>query len=532
MANRSRYERLLEGGGVAPFPGWALIRVSGADAERFLQSQVTSNLRGLRSGTAQLSALLDISGRLRAFFFIACRHRDFLLLIPEGLRAPTVEALQRYVVADDVGMDFLEAGPMRVWLGPLGLAAARDIPTEQRLLLTIYGLRGAVTWGRGSSGLDPVDEETLEALRILSGLPRWGVEADEGGLINETPLVATALSFEKGCFLGQETVVKVRSGRGPSYAAMLLRTGDKDSERRTRVGGEFRVEDRRAGRVLSCAEWDGSSWLWVQLFRDFRVPGRELECRFANGGVVRGRVESFPRVGPPALADDVARLQRLAAECYAAGDERGAIGLLETAIDLDPGFSDAYESLGVILGRAGRSDEAVELMKSFLKAQPESVLGHANLSRLYAEKGMIEEAETERALAAATAMSGRRKPEKSVAASADAAAGDRAGEGREAIYRQVLEVHPDDALANLELGKLLLERGRLREAADRLDLAVAADPKMSAAYLALGRARLELGEELEAARILGEGIGVATRNGDTSTAASLQQHLASLRPAG
>ncbi len=436
-----------------------------------------------------------------------------------------MQALRSNIVADDVTVEPQDAGPMQLWLGPLGVAAARELPSQRRLELAIYGLCGAVSWGPESSSLEPVEDCTLETLRVLSGLPRWGVEAGEGRLINETPLVRTALSFHKGCFLGQETVVKVASHRGPARAAMLLQAAGTVRGMEPLLGRDLEVAGRRAGRVLSCANWDGSSWLWVELARDHRAPGRELECRFADGTAVRGRVEQLPLLVPPAPAEDAARLQRLAAERYAAGEVGLAVRLLETAIDIDPEFPDAYESLAVILGRAGRRGEAIALLESFLGARPESVLGHATLSRLYAEEGMIEEAEAERARAAAAAMGGGSAREQDKVP--DGGAGRGAGD-RELLYRRVLELDPDDPLANLELGTLYLARGRPAEAADLLGRALGADPGIPAAYLALGRARLELGEAAEAAKVFSEGLGVAVSRGDAAAAASLEEQLRAL----
>ncbi len=87
---------------------------------------------------------------------------------------------------------------------------------------------------------------------MLSGLPLWGVEAAQGQLIHETVSLEPAVSMSKGCFLGQETVAKVASGRGAARAPVLLEIVTGDAVDVAGITGEFAAEDReRAGAVVS-----------------------------------------------------------------------------------------------------------------------------------------------------------------------------------------------------------------------------------------------------------------------------------------
>ncbi|MBI1821915.1 MAG: tetratricopeptide repeat protein [Nitrospirae bacterium] len=76
-----------------------------------------------------------------------------------------------------------------------------------------------------------------------------------------------------------------------------------------------------------------------------------------------------------------------------------AIGNLEKAIEIDPGFANGLEALGEMYQRAQRLDDAIRVLQRFCEIAPDEVMGHTNLSRLYQKKGMIKEAEDEQAKA-------------------------------------------------------------------------------------------------------------------------------------
>jgi len=192
-----------------------------------------------------------------------------------------------------------------------------------------------------------------------------------------------------------------------------------------------------------------------------------------------------------------------------------------------PSFADAYESLGVIHGRRGDLERAIELMHGLLEVDPESVMAHTNLSQYHGRLGHIEQAEEEKRLAAVAGMRQKRRdrePDDETRARGEAVeTGDRR---REEMLRRVLEVDPGDAFANLGLGELLLGRDRPEEAVAHLERALDSDPRSSAAYLALGRALAALGQRGQAAAVWAQGVGVAASRGDVAVANTLQSLLA------
>ena len=525
--NPSASEGLLFEGAQFSLAGWTLIEVGGRDRERFLHSQLTSDINGLALGASQMTALLDRTGRLQVFGFLLKRESRIELLVPDAPARAAVEALEAHVISDDVSFSFPGLPEPRLALGAEAVRLLGHRSSNQVFPVEAWASRGFVTWGESGLDLPEMEASDLENLRVLSGLPRWGVEVDAGTPIHETTLMRTAVSADKGCYLGQETVAKVASGRGAARAPVLLEILDEESHPRSLVGQRFAAESgERAGEVLAVAGCGKSTYLEASVVRVLRVAGREIECRFEDDSAVLVRVHETPLLSAPDPEDWARRLTARATAAFAEDREEAAMTLFERAIAVCPQHPDAYESLGVILGRHKRYEEAVDLMIRLLGVDPSSVMAHTNLSLYYNQLGRIEDAEREAAEAMRAKMRNDtvgRDHEDAARRSSETAAADR--KRRAEIFHQVLELDPDDAIGNFGLGELLAEEGRYDEAVGHLERALAADPRYSAALLALGRAH-EGADDLAAAReTYRRGVDVAAARGDLATANKMQERL-------
>lgn len=511
--------------------GWGRVRVRGPHAERFLHSQVTSDVKRLAAGECRLSALLDRTGRLRAMFLLARFDDGFELLTPPGLQSVTADALSGNVIADDVEIELGDGAELRLAVGPAVLTRAVTGGDRQRRTRTdAFGAPGVIAWDQRPFELPQAGDAELETLMVAAGVPRWGRDAAAGQLVNETSLVDTAVSFSKGCFLGQETVAKVRSNRGAVRhpVALVELTGETDPA--ALVGQSFGVGQRAAaGTVLAAIEWQGAPVLTASLHRELRVEDRRLELRLDGGGSVSAKVRSLPLLRPETPAALADRLYHRGVEHFQADRENDALELLERAVAVDPGHADAYEVLGVIHGRAERYDVAVDWMRRLLEVDPDSVMAHTNLSLYHMRCGRIDEAEEEARQAALAGMR-RRQDDEARREAERQAAEQRAADAarRETMFRQVLQLDPDDALGNFGLGELLVERGQHAAAREHLARALEADPRYSAALLALGRAEVGLGDTDAARETLSRGLEVATAKGDLATANKMQELLTRL----
>jgi tetratricopeptide (TPR) repeat protein len=203
--------------------------------------------------------------------------------------------------------------------------------------------------------------------------------------------------------------------------------------------------------------------------------------------------------------------------------------LFKQAIDLNPVFADAYESLGVMLGRMERFSEAIEVMDQLSKVDPSSVLAHTNKSLFLMKLGKIPEAENEKSLATIKSFQ-KFGDEAKIKEKIDEEKKHLELEWakRENMYQQVIEIDADDTLANYGLGSIAVERKNWASAVSYLERVVKVDPQYSVAYLSLGKAYKGCGLIELAASTWKEGISIAAKKGDLMPANQMQSELQQL----
>jgi len=524
--------RLGEG---SPLGGWSLLVVDGVDRERFVQSQITADLPALDGSGAVVSALLDRSGLVQSYFLVHRKEEAVWLLVPDELVEVTRTRLSERIIGDQVTVRAEILPPRYLVLGPAAEAVAKVVPEHERVPVDLLAERGWVVWPSSGSGSmevgggwpDELEPELVESLRVLTGLPRWGVELGERTLVNQTTLIESAVSFTKGCFLGQETVAKVASGRGALEAPMLIEVEDGcDADPGGLADAVLTINGARCGRVLAWARWQGRLMLQAALRREHRVEGRTMSFEL-DGALLSGTVRQLPLLRPALPQVKAGELHERASAEYARNREDEAVRLLELALELDPGHADCHESLGVILGRRGDLEGAVELMHRLLEVAPGSVMAHTNLSLYLSQMGHIAEAEQERAEAARAAALKRQQAAATAEAEEQEHRRQRAElERREQMLTKVLELDGDDPMARLGLGELCVMSGRFDEARQHLERALQQDMGYSAAFLALGKAFEGLNDRDSARLVYTRGVEVAARKGDLRVAGQMQERLA------
>lgn len=201
----------------------AKLRLHGTDRVRFLNGQVTNDVRRLAGGGSLYACVVTAKGRLCADVFITA-GADFLQLDAEvELRESLAARLERYVISDDVeitdvsdGFGLLHlpggGGAVEGWAAPVELTAGAsrfgapgsDLSCETAALPAMKALLAGLGYREGST-------EEAERLRIIAGVPRWGAELDENTLPPEAGLESRAISYEKGCYVGQEVISRLKS---------------------------------------------------------------------------------------------------------------------------------------------------------------------------------------------------------------------------------------------------------------------------------------------------------------------------------
>ncbi|HNR31403.1 MAG TPA: tetratricopeptide repeat protein, partial [Candidatus Hydrogenedentes bacterium] len=385
-----------------------------------------------------------------------------------------------------------------------------------------------------------VGEAARDVLRIEAATPRYGLDLDVHSVIAETPLAQDAVSYTKGCYLGQEVVARLKAYGAPKFALMGLIVEDRNVSL-PGPGATLVVGGKRVG-VLRSAAFSPARDRWIALAsldRDHRAPGASLDLAARERGrpapettALRARVVALPFHTPPSRVEYAQSLYEQALERFQQDPEdrdQTAIHLLQNAVSLHPTYEDAYEALGVILHRQCRTEEAIRHMRTLAKLNPNAVMAHTNLSVFYVAKGMIREAEEEKALARQLEM----KSQLDARAARQTADRERArirreAEDRVAMFLEVLDIDPEDPVATLGLGGAYMQLEQYAEAAPFLETAVRVKKDYSAAYLKLGECRERLGDLAAAARVYRRGIEAASRKGDLMPLREMERRLAAI----
>ncbi len=197
-----------------------LVWAVGPDSVSYLQGVLSQDVESLIPGQVARSFLLDPRGRVHSVLWLL-RAADRVGIVGDanGIEE-TVAMLSRWMVRVDVELRGDERPAMDLWgeeylglAGPKGwseadgllVAELRPAPIRRRL---VVGLGRSELETRGAIRLAP---EVFDTFRVESGEPRMGFDIDQRTIPNQTGLVEEAVSFTKGCFLGQELVTRIDS---------------------------------------------------------------------------------------------------------------------------------------------------------------------------------------------------------------------------------------------------------------------------------------------------------------------------------
>lgn len=222
--------------------------LTGADRARFLHGQVTNNVKDLKAGQGCYAALVTAKGKLQSDLNVYCLADELLLDFEPGLSAGVAERFEKFIIADDVQVVDVEPhygllsvqGPKtaevvaKLGLGltvpekPLhftkitdatlgeiycmnharGLATGCNLFVPKGALAAVADklIAAAKEFGGRVCGW-----QALEMVRIEAGIPRFGVDMDETNLAPEAGIESRAISYSKGCYIGQEVIARIRT---------------------------------------------------------------------------------------------------------------------------------------------------------------------------------------------------------------------------------------------------------------------------------------------------------------------------------
>jgi tRNA-modifying protein YgfZ len=228
------------------------LRVAGADRLRYLNGQISNDVRRATEERAVHACVLSAKGKIQAEVFICSGGESFLIDSDAELREALATRLERYVIADDVQItdatdEFALLHLMRET--PPQISNGRVVAAER------FGSTGWDIWLPAAAGeaalhllkerVEFCDPDCAEVLRIERGIPRWGAELSEEILPPEVALEPSTIDYAKGCYIGQEVISRMKMsgqtskrlcGLKPTAAAAKLLPGSRlftnDEERR------------------------------------------------------------------------------------------------------------------------------------------------------------------------------------------------------------------------------------------------------------------------------------------------------------
>lgn len=235
-----------------------LFTLTGSDAERYLNSQVTTDIRRLSPAHSCLAALCTPKGKLCADLHIA-RHGDTFWIDAPSIIAGEVQArLDKYLVSDDAILENQSSNYTLVH----ALGSPALPPTAFQALSQRYGHTGYDFIYPAGSRLpaDPITRDALETLRIETGTPAWGREMGAHTLPPEMG-EERWISYTKGCYVGQETIARLKS-MGHVNQKLVGLAAEPDTP--TLSVGPVLVEGKPAGSISS-ATWSSHLQNWIAL---------------------------------------------------------------------------------------------------------------------------------------------------------------------------------------------------------------------------------------------------------------------------
>ncbi|MGA2346361.1 MAG: glycine cleavage T C-terminal barrel domain-containing protein [Candidatus Sulfotelmatobacter sp.] len=319
---QTEFAALRGGCGVFDLGFRAKIALTGGDRVRWLNGMVTNNIRDLSVGQGVYAFLLNPQGHILGDLFAYNRGESITVDTDCGQAEKILATFDHYIIMDDVEVANLSEQLTALGIsGPKTLdvltAAGFQIPDMQMQALQVK----SVTWQgaectlvRGedaervsyeiwiapdsvsrlwdallAAGALPVGSEALELHRIVSGIPRYGVDIRERDLPQETEQ-ARALNFNKGCYVGQEIVERIRS-RGAvhrKFTGFMVEGAAQIAAGTKIIAGEKEVGEITGAASLRVGVSDKTVALGY-IRREAGVPGREVTL-----GVVKATVVQLP----------------------------------------------------------------------------------------------------------------------------------------------------------------------------------------------------------------------------------------------
>lgn len=288
----TQYSAATQDAGVVHLPSWTTLLVGGADRASFLHNMCTNDIRKLAVGDQCEAFLTDVKGKTIGHVVVFAQDDSLVLVTVPGQAERLIGHLERYIIREDVQLE--DASSLVDWRLVLGHGAASAVDQSEggssaafspsglfrapcrQAWLGGYWMAAGVDAELNYGGAVACAEAVWHTVRIESGWPLFGVDFDESNLPQEVGRDEQAISFRKGCYLGQETVARIDAlGHVNQRLATVKLAAEAAS------GDELTAGDKVVGRVTSASYSPRlQSWLALAMVRrGHNDAGSQLVCR-------------------------------------------------------------------------------------------------------------------------------------------------------------------------------------------------------------------------------------------------------------
>src|SRR5437868_5509021 len=194
------------------------LRVVGADRVRFLQGQITNDIRKATGQRSIEACVLNAKGKTDAHLFVHADGNAFLIDADQALQSTLQTRLERYIIADDVVVE--DATARLSIFHVIGTAPPKLSTALTSVSVNRFGIEGLDFWidaakhdgvaAELSQTLRFGDEDCAKIFRIEQGIPQWGRELTNEIIPIEANLEERCIDYEKGCYIGQETIPRMK----------------------------------------------------------------------------------------------------------------------------------------------------------------------------------------------------------------------------------------------------------------------------------------------------------------------------------
>ncbi|MES2597389.1 MAG: hypothetical protein V4662_18715 [Verrucomicrobiota bacterium] len=251
--DESLYQSILSQGAWVDLSARAKWRLSGADRVRYLNGQVTNDVRTVRAESALHACVTNLKGKIDGDLRIHAHADSLLLDAPADLRETLGMRLEKYIIADDALLeDVTDEWRLVHVMGNHGEAEGQAVKCER------FGLPGIDLWIPAADPLPslrvyPLSEEDAECLRILQKVPVWPNELNGDAFPPEAGLEKTAMSFTKGCYIGQEILSRIKT-TGKMPRELIAWEQAEDSEDGIMAGAALCLPEKEIGVITSATK--------------------------------------------------------------------------------------------------------------------------------------------------------------------------------------------------------------------------------------------------------------------------------------